>query len=110
MLCKQNFCSLHNKFLGWKKLYKKNSIINSLSSFNSFWHATFGKVTYSTSSTRETVVILGTGWGGYSFLKNIDRKKYNVVVVSPRNHFLFTPLLVSTTVGTLEFRYYLKFC
>jgi len=25
-------------------------------------------------------------------------------VVSPRNHFLFTPLLVSTTVGTIEFR------
>ena len=29
---------------------------------------------------------------------------YNVIVVSPRNHFLFTPLLCSTTVGTLEFR------
>lgn len=25
-------------------------------------------------------------------------------IVSPRNHFLFTPLLPSTTVGTLEFR------
>jgi NADH dehydrogenase FAD-containing subunit len=25
-------------------------------------------------------------------------------VVSPRNHFLFTPLLPSTAVGTLEFR------
>jgi len=27
-----------------------------------------------------------------------------VTVVSPRNHFLFTPLLPSTTVGTIEFR------
>lgn len=49
-------------------------------------------------------MILGTGWGGYSLLKNVDRRKYDVVVVSPRNHFLFTPLLASTTVGTLEFR------
>ena len=29
---------------------------------------------------------------------------YDVVIVSPRNHFLFTPLLPSTTVGTIEFR------
>jgi FlaA1/EpsC-like NDP-sugar epimerase len=57
-----------------------------------------------TKKRKETVVILGTGWGGYSFLKNLDKKSYNVIVVSPRNHFLFTPLLVSTTVGTLEFR------
>lgn len=27
-----------------------------------------------------------------------------MVCVSPRNHFLFTPLLASTAVGTLEFR------
>ncbi|KAK6192799.1 hypothetical protein SNE40_004210 [Patella caerulea] len=53
---------------------------------------------------RQKLVILGTGWGGYSVLKNIDKKKYDVIVVSPRNHFLFTPLLASTTVGTLEFR------
>ncbi|EDV21619.1 uncharacterized protein TRIADDRAFT_2088, partial [Trichoplax adhaerens] len=50
------------------------------------------------------LVILGTGWGGFALLKNIDKRKYDVVVVSPRNHFLFTPLLPSTTVGTLEFR------
>lgn len=28
----------------------------------------------------------------------------DVKVVSPSNHFLFTPLLPSTAVGTLEFR------
>eukprot|EP00698_Gefionella_okellyi_P010443 TRINITY_DN2711_c0_g2_i2.p1 TRINITY_DN2711_c0_g2~~TRINITY_DN2711_c0_g2_i2.p1 ORF type:complete len:398 (+),score=65.80 TRINITY_DN2711_c0_g2_i2:262-1455(+) len=32
------------------------------------------------------------------------RKDYDVTMISPRNHFLFTPLLPSTTVGTLEFR------
>ncbi|CAN0550261.1 unnamed protein product, partial [Ectocarpus sp. 8 AP-2014] len=36
--------------------------------------------------------------------REVDKKKYDVTVISPRNHFLFTPLLPSTTVGTLEFR------
>lgn len=53
---------------------------------------------------RKTLVILGTGWGSYSVLKNVNKTLFNTVVVSPRNHFLFTPLLCSTTVGTLEFR------
>ena len=49
-------------------------------------------------------MILGTGWGSYSVLRNVDKNLYDVIVISPRNHFLFTPLLASTTVGTLEFR------
>lgn len=57
-----------------------------------------------TTSSKEKLVILGTGWGSFSLIKNISRKRFDVTVVSPRNHFLFTPLLCSTTVGTLEFR------
>lgn len=53
---------------------------------------------------RRKLVILGTGWGSYSLLRHINKKLFDVIVVSPRNHFLFTPLLASTTVGTLEFR------
>lgn len=53
---------------------------------------------------REKLVILGTGWGSYSVLSNINKQLYDVIVVSPRNHFLFTPMLCMTTVGTLEFR------
>lgn len=56
------------------------------------------------TSSKPQLVILGTGFGGFSVLKDIDRRAYDVVVVSPRNHFLFTPLLPSTTVGTIEFR------
>lgn len=37
-------------------------------------------------------------------MRDIDVHAYHVIVVSPRNHFLFTPLLPSTTVGTIEFR------
>ncbi|KAJ9604212.1 NADH:ubiquinone oxidoreductase [Cladophialophora chaetospira] len=53
---------------------------------------------------KKTLVILGTGWGSVSLLKKLDTENYNVVVVSPRNYFLFTPLLPSCTVGTIEHR------
>ncbi|CCH60832.1 hypothetical protein TBLA_0D03320 [Henningerozyma blattae CBS 6284] len=52
--------------------------------------------------SKPNIVILGSGWGAISFLKAIDTKKYNVSIVSPRNYFLFTPLLPSTPVGTVE--------
>ena len=44
------------------------------------------------------------GWAGYNLAREIDKSKYQVVVVSPRSYFVFTPLLASTSVGTLEFR------
>lgn len=50
------------------------------------------------------VVVLGTGWAGCRFLKGLDTKLYDIVCISPRNHMVFTPLLASTCVGTLEFR------
>ena len=53
---------------------------------------------------KKKVIILGTGWGSFSLLKDINKKLFNVTVVSPRNHFLFTPLLCATAVGSLEFR------
>lgn len=54
--------------------------------------------------SKKTLVILGTGWGSVSLLKKIDASQYNIVVVSPRNFFLFTPLLPSCTTGTVEHR------
>ncbi|ORX99407.1 external NADH-ubiquinone oxidoreductase 1 mitochondrial precursor [Clohesyomyces aquaticus] len=53
---------------------------------------------------KKTLVILGTGWGAVSLLKKLDTENYNVIVVSPRNYFLFTPLLPSCTTGTIEHR------
>jgi NADH:ubiquinone reductase (non-electrogenic) len=57
-----------------------------------------------TRVSRQRLLILGTGFGSFALLRGIDLRKYDVTVVSPRNHFLFTPLLPSTCVGTLEFR------
>jgi len=49
------------------------------------------------------VVVLGTGWASIAALNNLDRDKYeSITVVSPRNCFLFTPLLPCTAVGTLS--------
>ncbi|KAJ2351555.1 NADH:ubiquinone oxidoreductase, partial [Coemansia sp. RSA 2618] len=56
------------------------------------------------AADKKTLVLLGTGWGSTTILKNLDTEKFNVVVVSPRNYFLFTPLLPSCTVGTTESR------
>lgn len=41
---------------------------------------------------------------GYGLSRQLSGKKYQTVVVSPRSYFVFTPLLSSTAVGTLEFR------
>ncbi|KAJ3802120.1 pyridine nucleotide-disulfide oxidoreductase-domain-containing protein [Lentinula aff. detonsa] len=51
---------------------------------------------------KKTIVILGSGWGATSLLKTLDTSEYNVVMISPKNYFLFTPLLPSVAVGTLS--------
>ena len=56
------------------------------------------------SGKKEKVVVLGTGWGAASYLKTLDTEKYDVSVVSPRNFFLFTPMLAGAAVGTVEYR------
>ncbi|KAI5457162.1 hypothetical protein BGZ63DRAFT_84336 [Mariannaea sp. PMI_226] len=50
------------------------------------------------------LVILGGGWGGVALLKELNPDEYHVTVISPANYFLFTPMLPSATVGTLEMR------
>ena len=50
------------------------------------------------------LVILGSGWGSVAMLKTLNPEDWNVTVVSETNYFLFTPMLPSATVGTLELR------
>ena len=53
---------------------------------------------------KKKLVVLGTGFAAVQLVRSVSLKHYDVTVVSPRNYFLFTPLLASTTVGTIEFR------
>jgi NADH:ubiquinone reductase (non-electrogenic) len=46
--------------------------------------------------------VLGSGWGSLSFSSSVDTNKYDVKVISPRNYFLFSPLLSHGAVGKLH--------
>lgn len=60
--------------------------------------------TFPNGEKKKSLVILGSGWGAISLLKNLDTTLYNVALVSPRNYFLFTPLLPSVPTGTIDMR------
>ncbi|KAM7500846.1 hypothetical protein LguiA_025260 [Lonicera macranthoides] len=74
--------------------YSEANSYNSLKSVNSA----------EDGSKKKRVVVVGTGWAGTSFLKNLKNSSYDVQVISPRNYFAFTPLLPSVTCGTVEAR------
>ncbi|KAL3464513.1 pyridine nucleotide-disulfide oxidoreductase-domain-containing protein [Aspergillus heterothallicus] len=52
---------------------------------------------------KERIVILGSGWGGYTVSRKLSPKKFSPLVISPRSYFVFTPLLTSTAGGDLDF-------
>ncbi|ORY59695.1 uncharacterized protein BCR38DRAFT_412691 [Pseudomassariella vexata] len=54
--------------------------------------------------SKPKLVILGSGWGSVAMLKQLNPDDYHVTVISDKNYFLFTPMLPSATVGTLEMR------
>ncbi|KAK9812482.1 hypothetical protein WJX73_003352 [Symbiochloris irregularis] len=63
------------------------------------------------SSTRPTdkprVVVLGSGWGAASFVKSLSKRasqQMDLILVSDRTYFLYTPLLPAAATGTVEER------
>ncbi|KAK4043995.1 pyridine nucleotide-disulfide oxidoreductase-domain-containing protein [Parachaetomium inaequale] len=79
-------------------LARRNLAIRSLAPTRCF------SIAKNNDTRKERVVILGSGWAGYGFARTLDPAKYERVIISPRSYFVFTPLLASTSVGTLEFR------
>ncbi|CAE7431774.1 NDB1 [Symbiodinium sp. CCMP2592] len=60
-----------------------------------------------TMSEGRRVLVLGTGWGSVTFLQGLSEdisNYYDITVVSPRNFFLYTPLLPASTMGSIEER------
>ncbi|KAH3684352.1 hypothetical protein WICPIJ_004680 [Wickerhamomyces pijperi] len=76
--------------------------VESAATGSSSFHKAPRVIHQNKDSEKPTVAILGSGWGAISFLKHIDSTKYNVILISPRNYFLFTPLLPSCPVGTVD--------
>ena len=59
------------------------------------------------STRRPRVVVLGSGWGAMSFVKALSEsqaREIDLTVISPRNYFLYTPLLPAVATGTVEER------
>ena len=50
------------------------------------------------------LLVLGCGFGGFSLLSRLRRKHWDATLLTPRNYFLFTPLLPSASSGSVEFR------
>lgn len=59
------------------------------------------------SGKKPKMVILGSGWGAASLIQGMSEEEasmYDISVVSIRNHFLYTPLLPTCTMGSIEER------
>jgi NADH:ubiquinone reductase (non-electrogenic) len=50
------------------------------------------------------LLVLGCGFAGYSVLARLRAGSWEATLLSPRNYFLFTPLLPSAVSGGVEFR------
>lgn len=55
-------------------------------------------------ASRTKLLVLGSGFGGYSLISRIKARDWDATLLSPRNYFLFTPLLPSAASGSVEFR------
>ncbi|KAL1980822.1 hypothetical protein VTN96DRAFT_3517 [Rasamsonia emersonii] len=56
------------------------------------------------SNEKEKVVIVGSGWAGYTLAYGLDHRKYDMTVISPENSFAVTPLLASAACGLFDCR------
>ena len=53
---------------------------------------------------KQTVVVLGSGWAAHALMKVADTFAIRLIVISPVNHFVFTPMLAAAAVGSVEYR------
>ncbi|TKA70855.1 hypothetical protein B0A55_04983 [Friedmanniomyces simplex] len=53
--------------------------------------------------SKETIVIVGTGWAGYTLSQKLDEKKFDITVISPEDTSPYTPLLASAACGLFDF-------
>jgi NADH:ubiquinone reductase (non-electrogenic) len=54
-------------------------------------------------SSLPRLVIVGTGWSGYTLAHEIDTSQYDVTIISPESTTPYTPLLASAACGLFNF-------
>lgn len=54
------------------------------------------------NTKKETVYVVGNGWASYYFVKNLNKKKFNPIIVAPNEKVLNTPKLVSRVIDPYE--------
>lgn len=47
---------------------------------------------------REKVYVIGNGWGSYFFVKNLDKSKFNPIIIAPNKKVLNTPKLTNLLI------------
>lgn len=54
--------------------------------------------------TKQTLAIIGTGWGAFPLTQSVSLSRYNIKVISPVRTLQYTPLLASAACGLFDFR------
>lgn len=58
---------------------------------------------YKMASSKQSIVIIGSGWAGATLSDDLDETKYSITVVSPETTTPYTPLLASAACGLYDF-------
>lgn len=53
-------------------------------------------------NSKQRIVVIGVGFGGLSFIKKIDKSKFDVTVIDRNNYHSFPPLFYQVASGGLE--------
>ena len=86
----------------YKNKYHENKLIVLNSDNNNVTQKIYDS-TMPLNTGKQRLIILGSGWAGGRLAKDIDCvNKYDLTIVSSKNHMVFTPLLPSSCVGTVH--------
>jgi len=55
-----------------------------------------------TKKQKQTICIVGNGWASYYLAKNLDKNKFDIVVIAPNSHVLNTPKLVDYALNIID--------
>ena len=92
-----------NNLLNNNKIIHKKDKLIILNNNNDIISKPIIDSTMPLNTGKKRLVVLGCGWAGARLAKDIDCiNKYDLTVISSKNHMVFTPLLASSCVGTVH--------